>query len=160
MAFSQEVRKFEFEAAIGTNFGIRSQGEEAVREGVNVVLELRHNYNSRLDFGIQFFLGSYDFVNERADAEICVRNMVVQPVVDYNFRQGKKVNPFAGAGLGLAVIDFDYNKEQEKSVCFMPRVGVELFRHLRVALDYKLLKQKYGFWNVSVGVALGGGRKK
>ena len=87
------------------------------------------------------------------------RNMILQPVVDYNFRMGKHVSSFVGGGLGMAIVDVDLGYNQFNSICFTPRLGGELFKHLRVTLDYRLLKWDLSFWNCSVGFVLGGGNK-
>ena len=87
------------------------------------------------------------------------RNMILQPVVDYNFRMGKHVSSFVGGGLGMAIVDVDLGYNQFNSICFTPRLGVELFKHLRMTFDYRLLKWDLSFWNCSVGFVLGGGNK-
>lgn len=45
------------------------------------------------------------------------------------------------------------------SFCFMPRVGVELFHHLRITLDYKLQEKANRHVGISLGVVFGGGRR-
>lgn len=155
----QEVTKFEVEVAIGPNFGKKNVKGSSIREGVNIILEARCNYTPNIDFGLQFLVGAYDLLYKERGREVTYRNMILQPVVDYNFRIGKKVSPFVGGGLGMAVIDVDAGYDQFNSICFTPRLGAELFKHLRLTLDYRLLKWNLSFWNCSVGFVLGGGNK-
>ena len=95
-------------------------------------------------------------------------------VTDYNFRRYNKISFFTGIGLGYATLDnslpisFDDSKPnwggfltgyKKGSFCFMPRIGVELFHHLRMTLDYKLQEKANRHFGFSLGVVFGGGRK-
>lgn len=161
IAFSQEtVTPFEFEVAIGPNWGIQKQKGEDVRTGLNVFMEMRYNYKACFDFGMQLFVGAYERLNNNDNSETIYRNVIIQPVADYNFRQGKKVNPFVGLGIGLAAIDIDNDRVVEKSYCVNPRIGAEFFHHVRVTFEYRLLRTDYSFWGCSIGIVFGGGNKK
>ena len=106
---------------------------------------------------MQFLVGTYDLLYKERSGEVTYGNMILQPVVDCNFSIGKYVSPFVGGGLGMAIIDVDSGYDQFNSICFTPRLGIELFKHLRLTLDYRLLKWNLSFWNCSVGFVLGGG---
>ncbi len=95
-------------------------------------------------------------------------------VADYNFRRRRNVSFFAGAGVGYAFLDnsapvvFDDTQSnwggfstgsRSGSLCFMPRIGVELFHHLRVTFDYKLQERANCHFGLSLGVVFGGGRR-
>lgn len=155
----QDITRFEVEVAIGPNFGKKKVEGCNIREGIDIILEARCNYSSHFDFGLQFLVGAYDLLYKGRGVEETYRNMILQPVVDYNFRMSKHVSSFVGGGLGMAIVDVDLGYNQFNSICFTPRLGVELFKHLRMTLDYRLLKWDLSFWNCSVGFVLGGGNK-
>lgn len=89
-------------------------------------------------------------------------------------RRRRNVSFFAGAGVGYAFLDnsapvvFDDTQSnwggfstgsRSGSLCFMPRIGVELFHHLRVTFDYKLQERANRHFGLSLGVVFGGGRR-
>ncbi len=108
----------------------------------------------------------------------------IMVVSDYTFRRGKRISFFAGAGVGIANYrtqsellikdgysfgSDDFNIEEHSyrvpyseytGICFMPRVGVEFFNHLRLTADYKIGKKGYNHFDFTLGVVIGGGRKK
>ncbi|MBR7182565.1 MAG: hypothetical protein IKD41_01065, partial [Alistipes sp.] len=88
-------------------------------------------------------------------------------VVDFNLRRAKNFSIFVGCGVGYGMLINDIEKISEigdidKLGCFcvMPRVGVELFHHLRATLYYKNLKTEQSHFGVNLGVVFGGGKKK
>lgn len=165
----REVRAFECEVMLGTRGGMNKQGADRMTAGIALGLELRYNYNKLLDFGLQLFMGTHylhyehfgsdDFGYEGRKERSVVGLMVLQPVVDYNFKQRRRVNPFVGVGVGAAIANGD-DKGQRISPNLMPRAGVELWRHLRVTVDYRWVNHGAASWNACVGVVFGGGRKK
>lgn len=79
IAFSQEtVTPFEFEVAIGPNWGIQKQKGEDVRTGLNVFMEMRYNYKACFDFGMQLFVGAYERLNNNDNSETIYRNVIIQ----------------------------------------------------------------------------------
>ena len=73
----------------------------------------------------------------------------------YNFRRGEKVSYFVGAGVGATFYNADTTK-----LCFMPRVGMEFFNRLRLTMAYMAGPNAKNTLNLTLGVAIGGGRKK
>ena len=67
----------------------------------------------------------YDEGNDRWQHN---RTLALASTGDYNFLQGKKVNPFIGASIGVAfndVVGDKYFPTKGTSMLFAPRVGVE-----------------------------------
>ncbi len=88
-------------------------------------------------------------------------------VVDLNLRRAKNFSLFVGCGVGYGMLINDFEKISEISdidklgcFCVMPRVGVELFHHLRATLYYKHLKTEQSHFGVNLGIVFGGGKKK
>lgn len=76
----------------------------------------------------------------------------VGAVSNYNFRQGSKINPYAGVGIGI--------ETDGKHAMAAPRVGVELFYHLRVEVGAYLGHRDYNMVMVSLGGVIGGRPRK
>lgn len=78
---------------------------------------------------------------------------------DYNFFQGKKVNPYVGVGMGFSVndpLDCYYDSHGSTDFCFSPRVGVELLYHIRVAAGMIFTRKPYSGFFATVGFVIGG----
>lgn len=45
------------------------------------------------------------------------------------------------------------------SVCFMPRIGIELWRYLRLTFSYVAEERANNHFSLTIGIALCGGRK-
>jgi hypothetical protein len=75
-------------------------------------------------------------------------------VSDYNFRRGRKVSYFVGAGVGTTIYDGVTAK-----LCLMPRVGMEIFNRMRLTAAYMVGPNAKNTLNLAVGIAIGGGRK-
>ena len=88
----------------------------------------------------------------------------IQLVADYNFGQGRRVNPFVGLGIGLggnSSDDLDYCSTPDGSHFVMrPRVGVELFHHVRLSLSSNINRYGYNNLALSLGLVIGGRPKK
>ncbi|MES2850293.1 MAG: outer membrane beta-barrel protein [Bacteroidota bacterium] len=82
---------------------------------------------------------------------------------DYYFTNNR-FRPFAGAGGGIftmASVDIEDSDEtipMSSSFGFMVRTGFE-YGHLRLGLEYNILKDKAGYFGVKLGACIGGGRK-
>ena len=91
------------------------------------------------------------------------RSVNIMAVGDYNFKQGSWVNPYIGMGMGYSICEpvtgFVYD-EWGTSMVIKPRVGVELFSHLRLGLFTTITKTGYSNWGFSVGGVIGGRPKK
>ncbi len=71
---------------------------------------------------------------------------------DYNMRQGKRVNPFVGAALGVVTTG--------TSMLFAPRIGVEFFRHLRLMAQFNVCGKAHNNLGITIGLVVGGRPKK
>jgi opacity protein-like surface antigen len=93
------------------------------------------------------------------DCELCngsfEGNVTFLAVSDYNFCRGERVSYFVGAGVGATF----YNADTAK-LCFMPRVGMEFFNRLRLTMAYMVGPKAKNTLNLTLGVAIGGGRKR
>ena len=145
----REVRRFEVEPHIGI----------ASTSFLTMGIEYRYNFNQRpWDVGLNSAL---DFNGGRIIA-----------VGDYNFARNKNCSFFVGAGAGWAnttIMNIDEAIEQygdsccassQDCLCFSPRIGLELFRHLRLTATVNTYNFKEAEFILSLGVAIGGGRKQ
>lgn len=129
-------------------------------------LDIRFNIkNSPWDYGAFLELGTAmrDFINSGGDYYQNNRTTVFGIASHYNFKQGARVNPYAGLGMGIAlndVVGLELYPSRHFSLAVSPRIGVELMRHVRVGCQTQITRK--GFHNISlvVGIALGGGKKK
>lgn len=152
-AFAQtqkrEVRRFEIEPQIGI----------ASTSFITAGIEYRYNFNQRpWDVGINC---SMDFSGSRITA-----------VGDYNFARNKNTSFFIGIGAGWAntdILNIDEAIEEygdsccastQDCLCVYPRIGLEFFRHLRLTATVNTYNFKEAEFLLTLGVAIGGGRKK
>jgi len=95
--------------------------------------------------------------------EMGYRTINLSVLGDYNFRQGRDINPFVGVGLGLGIQhrgeDAVYEHEGHSAMTLTPRVGVELFRHIRVTCTATITKSDYSNIGFTLGYVFGGGKK-
>lgn len=137
---------FEFEPFFGLSSGAFLLG-----------LEARYNFNKPYDVGINF---AGDFNGTRLTA-----------VGDHNFLERKRLTLFGGVGTGWAntcILNIEEAIElygdaccasTESCFCFYPRVGMELFEHLRLTAAVNTYNFKKAELLLSFGVAIGGGSK-
>lgn len=91
-------------------------------------------------------------------------------VSDYNFMISGKVTPFAGIGIGACDCWYDYletdgfrespyvSSVDSFHFAVSPRIGVELFKHLRLSVDYTYTGNRLSnFMRFNLGVVFGGG---
>lgn len=83
---------------------------------------------------------------------------------DWNFRQGKKINPFAGLAMGITAATWDsgmsFPVEHKNYPVFIPRIGVELGYHFRTHLDINIVRTSFSNVQLAVGANIGGRPKK
>lgn len=169
------VGNIEGEIGAGVVFGTDKLGFDKINPGAVFYAEIRHNFRKLpLDAGIQ--VAGTIFHRESDNAgQLKFKSWSLMAITDYNFLQKSRVSFFAGAGVGYtssehsAPVVFDDSQpnwggfstgEKRGSFCFMPRVGVELFHHLRVTAAYKLADKANSHFDLTVGVAFGGGLRK
>ena len=156
----EPVRNVEFEMGFGSGAAIWLGKSCASLE---FKMELRCNLpRSHWDLGMYFAVAEavdgiqYDKVNHLYLDEVTTYML---PIIDYNWRRGKKISYFFGGGLGMYTSRI--NGYTDAGMCFMPRAGAEFFNRLRLTADYKWnLQGTYDYLNFSVGFVIGGGRKQ
>lgn len=144
----RSVRRIEIEPSIG----IATEGF------ITFGIEGRYNFNHRpWDVGIN---SAFDLYGGR-----------IIVVGDYNFSRNKDCSFFIGTGAGWAntsILNIDEAIEQcgdaccastQDCLCFSPRIGLELFRHLRLTATINTYNFKQAELAISLGVAIGGGNK-
>lgn len=164
---AQDVKRFEAEARLGATFPVGFLGHTERVSGPSMGLELRYNFRKiPLDIGLAAELTTAVYKlnrNGRSDYQ-SNRTATITLFSDYNFKQGRKVNPFIGTGIGLgmnnALNDLLYEVNEGGTCVFVPRIGVELFRHLRLSLSSHISQKGYNNICFSIGYAFGGGLKK
>lgn len=142
--------------------------------GFGLGIEVRRNFKSTgWDVGGQISMMSAEhryhnphFADdpERRDHYYGQSNMTFSfmAVGDYNFRQGRRVNPFAGAGFGFAERHSDKALgpgPEGIGIAFMPRIGVELWSHLRVSASFYVAGKGNNCFALTIGGVIGGRKK-
>lgn len=165
----QGVRPIEFEMHVGATRPLGSIYGSKKNFGPALGMELRYNFrDSPFDAGFAIDIttavhyGEGWVPDEWAQSN---RTAVIGFMGDYNFRQGDKVNPFVGMGWGLALHDalidvIDETNDRNTTAMIIPRVGVELWRHLRLTLAANLSCKYFNNMSLTVGFVIGGGKKK
>jgi hypothetical protein len=165
-----DVKYVEFEIGAGFINGNKIDG--GVSEiGAKLFFETRLNLvYTPFDVGFQAMLGTFNRATDYRgiDHEMNFRNLIVT-FVDYNYRW-KRVALFGGLGVGLSAMNhtvswdapttLDHDTYFVNSFILNPRIGVELFNHVRFTLEYKLMRREYSFFGLSIGGVFGGGYKK
>lgn len=162
------VRPVEFELCAGVAFPLDHIPASNASSGPILGMELRYNFkNSPMDIGLVLNFTSiyYEFDHVPEELEQDNHTTMIGFTTDYNFRQGRNVNPFIGVGLGLGVHDALLDVVEDTNDCnntveFSPRVGVELWRHLRLTLGANISCKYYNSVGLTVGYVIGGGKKK
>lgn len=158
-----EIRAVEFEIGGGVVFG--NYMKNFVNDGgLSLFIETRYNIPELpFDIGLQASVSSYGGNNNGYD--VTNRGSLIT-FVDYNFRYFKKIDFFAGLGVGMGMTDFKYmfgdrrNVSLDRTLVVNPRVGIELFHHLRITAEYRLMDRYYSYFGINIGVPIGGGIRK
>ena len=158
VAAQDNIRRIEGEIALGTTLPVHNtvyahQGDGKLLD-IRGALELRYNLRSvPVDVGLQFSCSGYGL---RINHESPYRwsTVYMMAVADYNFRRNKNASFFVGSGVGVSEF------LRADKFCVAPRCGVELWRHLRVTLNYHITHEAYSGFGLTVGVVFGGGNKK
>lgn len=87
------------------------------------------------------------------------RSLAFATLGEYNLRQGRRVNPFVGAALGVVSTKVK-GEGYGTSMLFAPRVGVEFFRHLRLMAQLNVCGKRYNNLSITIGLVIGGRPKK
>lgn len=168
LCISQTVQKYEFEASFGFTYPLFNYFNGEKLMGPCLGIELRRNiFCGKWDYGVGISTSTsvYRFKDSESDWYWDQSNRLINILVlsDYNFNQGKKINPFAGVEIGVG--SFESINEVKyptsgASFIFIPRIGVEFFHHIRLTLFSSLSRIGYNNWGISLGAVLGGRPKK
>lgn len=91
------------------------------------------------------------------------RTLALAATGSYNLRQGTKINPFAGASIGIALNDVvgdRYFPSKGMSMLFAPRIGIEFLYHIRLMAQFNICRKGYNNFSLTLGLVLGGRPKK
>lgn len=168
-SFAQNVQQFEGEVNIGLTTPLSNYHNGQKMMGPEFGLELRYNIPQTFwDCGLLLNVSTSVYRYEDSPKsdwywEQSNRSINIAAVGDYNFKQGSKINPYIGVGIGLSLYDAIDEVVYESSgatFVFRPRVGIEVFRHLRIGLFATINKPGYHNIGVSIGGVIGGRSKK
>lgn len=116
-------------------------------------LELRYNFkNTGWDCGIVAEIINTGYIDKYFYGCSASKTLAGFSLLgEYNFRQGHKVNPYAGMALGLPFRD-------DGNVTFLasPRIGVEFLHHIRISAQLNISRRYYNNACVSIGIVFGG----
>ncbi|MDR0765911.1 MAG: porin family protein [Odoribacteraceae bacterium] len=150
----REVLRINIELGGGVSFWQNKDGGNAVEPGVTLFFEGRYNVDTLpVNVGLHVDISAFNRTREDGDVER-PRSLKFVIAGDYNLRRGKRVNPFAGIGIGIASDerDFEANTPPRTGVCLVPRAGVRLFRHVSVTLDYEISRVSHNHFDFKVGL--------
>lgn len=156
---SLPVKRFEIEAKAGATFPV-DKFVGSKRLGPQLGLEGRWNFDKPFDVGLEVYVGSAvrDYEHHTLSNRIF---SFLSIFGDYNFNRGNQAALFVGLGLGEVQCNIIQGNKGDEGMSFMvvPRVGVELWNHLRLTADLRLARKGYNTIGISIGYAFGGGRK-
>lgn len=161
------IRNCEIEVGPSVIYKAKKYGS-SIDPSWNLMAEARYNFpENHFDIGLQFGLGAFsrDWNNtELLYTNYHFKNILI--VSDYNFGRGENISPFAGIGIGAAIQKIDVvttgihdHHWHDHSFCFMPRVGIEFFRIVRLSTSYKLMKKEYSNFECTLGLVVGNWKK-
>lgn len=171
MAQNNQVKSFEFELGAGLTAGSKYNMDKAV-PGPNFFLESRYNLpDSPWDLALQLSLGGA--CRKQDDKLYSGSNKFgLTAFADYNFRKWNNAVPFIGLGVGRTAIQLTSPvtaadgitstfKTEYPAFILNPRIGVELFDHVRLTAEYKYTFDiPSSYFALNLGIAFGGGKKK
>lgn len=173
--YDGEGGQFEFEPSFGFSLPFYGGGLKGMA-GASGGIEIRYNVPDKpTDVGVEL---NYTITARHASdakglfnrsSSYCEFNAAsVAVICDYNFEFGDGgVVPFIGVGGGLSKRtyaaknpDYIHQDRPEESGVLIARVGVELFRHLRLTLDGRISGRDYNAICLRIGFAIGGGHSR
>ena len=163
------VRMFEFEVRGGLTMPLGGYRGGDNDVGISLGLELRYNTEEQpWDCGVflQLDAASRNFYRPNGSVGVQTNRTWAYGITgDYNFRQGYRVNPFVGIGIGAASLDqegdsnYKYITSNETFV-LMPRAGIELFHHIRLTAHCMIVRRGFHTAALTIGFVIGGRPKK
>lgn len=154
-----EVKTFEIEGKIGATYPTQKYFGDR-RVGASLGLESRWNLRQLpIDVGAEIYYGSA--LRRYQGEDQSNRIFSLSAVGHYNFMRGSRLSPFVGLGIGTGSCDVveGFKDNEGGTVVVSPRVGVELFHHLRLTVDARFARKGYNTVGITVGGVIGGCRK-
>lgn len=164
----EKVQPIEVEGRVGISVGLGKYHGSDNEGSATMGFEVRYNIPSTAwDGGIAIDLTTapYNYTFDVPDKGVFKfqqknRTLGIAFTGDYNFGQGRKINPFVGGMAGMAyhdvIEDAVYYSRKGWTGLYSPRVGVELFRHLRVTATFNMSRKGFNTFYLSVGGVIGG----
>lgn len=162
-----QMMEGEIRAGLTTPLGGYHTGKAQVSAALGI--EGRYNFKGTpWDCGLMLDLstarrGYEHLYNDGYDRWQSNRTLALAITGEYNFRQGTKINPFAGAAMGVAfndVVGDKYFPSKGTSMLFAPRIGVEFIHHIRLMAQFNICRKGYNNFSLTLGLVLGGRPKK
>lgn len=163
------VQKFEGEVRAGYTIPLGDFHTGKSRVSMSLGLEGRYNFKGTpWDCGFMIDMSSacrgYEHLyNDGYDRFQNNRTLAFALSGDYNFRQGTRINPFAGTAVGVAyndVVGDKYFPFKGYSMFFSPRIGVEFLYHLRITAQLNICRKGFNNLSLTLGLTIGGRPKK
>jgi opacity protein-like surface antigen len=163
-----DVQPFEGGIILGVNYGLDSYYGGYPMLGLKLGFDVRYNIpKTKFDVGIYYYT---NFLRHYLCKEVAVDGKTFSSSTDsavntigayshYNFRQGQKVNPFVGLGIGYSDCDFE-SKSRGSHASIMPGVGIELRSRWRLCADFEIVRRGFNNFAFTVGYVFGGRPKK
>ena len=165
------VGRIEGEIRGGMSLGIEPYHGGRIKPSYSYAIEGRYNIGATgWDCGLMAGVTTSrrDYITDhvggiRSGLEQNNRTWIMAATGDYNFRQGNRISPYIGCGLG-----YGYNQttnawiypSEGSSLVFMPRGGVEIAGFLRLMAEFNVCRKGYNNFALTVGFVLGGRPKK
>lgn len=158
-----QMMEGEIRAGITTPLGSYHAGKAQISADLGI--EGRYNFKGTpWDCGLMLDLstarrGYEHLYNDGSDRWQSNRTLALALIGDYNLHQGKKVNPFAGVAIGVALNDVvgdKYFPSSGASMIFAPRIGVEFIYHIRLMGQFNICRKGYNNFSLTLGFVLGG----
>lgn len=147
LAQQNDVKKINFELGLSHSIAAQERGVKNIDYKPGLYFEGRYHLSSHpVNVGLQLDYSTFTRYSK-------FRSFSILPVADYNFRNGNKVNPFAGLGAGIAFNNLNgvFNDGFQTNFCLMPRVGIRFINHLNLSCDYQLINKDYSHMNLKFG---------
>jgi len=162
------VGKMEFELFGGISSPVESYHGADPKIAQMAGVAYRYNIpNTNWDVGatFQMEIPSYDFLHDgNRNTFQKNRTITLQATCNYNFKQGKKINPFVGIGVGWAnnevIPSYKYVYTKGNTIGIVPKVGVEFLSCVRLTGYAQISRRGYNSIGASLGITVGGYRKK
>ena len=156
------------EPYLGLTYPVRNIDASEVKEiaGLNAGIEVRKDlYSLPISVGADLFVASSARQKEKLDGEHSSnsqRMAGIAAVCDYYFLQGEAVSSFVGSGIGLVQrhtimsgIDNGIGVCSEYGPVISPRVGIELWNHLRITAEARFTQRDYNVFAFRIGYVFG-----